>query len=257
MLELIKLFLNIKKELKYQRDEIKHNRFLIEKLLLQNAWLQSAVGSRSQFFQDLFVLKQSRFKRGGFFVEFGATNGIDGSNTYLLEKEFGWSGILAEPAKIWHKQLLANRSATIETKCVWSHSGRILEFLEYDSPVLSKVSEFKTSQNGNLEADLPKKYPVETISLLDLLEKHAAPKSIDYLSIDTEGSEFKILSEFDFSKYDFQIITCEHNYGPQQAAIRDLMKSKGYFLVHDGWTDCDDWFVKNHEKMYSDSMGKL
>ena len=48
--------------------------------------------SRSQFGQDLFALLSLNFKRGGYFVEFGATNGIEKSNTYLLEKELGWAG---------------------------------------------------------------------------------------------------------------------------------------------------------------------
>ena len=61
--------------------------------------------SKSQLRQDLFVLSQLNFKTNGFFVEFGATNGVDLSNTYLMEKEFGWSGILAEPARGWHKDL--------------------------------------------------------------------------------------------------------------------------------------------------------
>ena len=51
--------------------------------------------SKSQLKQDIFVLLETGFKRNGFFVEFGATNGIDLSNTYLLEKRFGWNGILA------------------------------------------------------------------------------------------------------------------------------------------------------------------
>jgi hypothetical protein len=55
--------------------------------------------SKSQLKQDLFVLAELDFKSNGFFVEFGATNGIDLSNTHLLENEFGWGGILAEPAK--------------------------------------------------------------------------------------------------------------------------------------------------------------
>ena len=38
--------------------------------------------STAQSRQDLFVLSQLNFKRAGFFVEFGATNGIDHSNTY-------------------------------------------------------------------------------------------------------------------------------------------------------------------------------
>ena len=56
---------------------------------------------------------------------------------------------------------------------------------------------------------------VETISLNDLLKKFNAPKYIDYLSIDTEGSEFEILSSLDFSKY-ISVITCEHNYSSKR-----------------------------------------
>src|SRR6056297_216441 len=59
--------------------------------------------SKSQLRQDLFVLSELGFKQHGFFVEFGATNGIDLSNTYLMEARFGWNGILAEPARLWHR----------------------------------------------------------------------------------------------------------------------------------------------------------
>ncbi len=51
--------------------------------------------TKSQMYQDLFVLAECNFRRKGFFVEFGATNGLDLSNTYLMEKNFGWEGILA------------------------------------------------------------------------------------------------------------------------------------------------------------------
>ena len=70
--------------------------------------------SKSQLRQDLFVLSRLNFKRGGYYVEFGATNGIDLNNTYLLETEFGWDGILAEPAVCWHRDLKLNRKAAIE-----------------------------------------------------------------------------------------------------------------------------------------------
>jgi hypothetical protein len=61
--------------------------------------------STSQLRQDLFVLTELNFMRDGFFVEFGATNGQDLSNSYILEKEFNWKGILSEPAISWQKDL--------------------------------------------------------------------------------------------------------------------------------------------------------
>ena len=48
---------------------------------------------------DLFVLLNLDFKKNGYFVEFGGGNGVLNSNTYLMEKEFGWTGILSEPGK--------------------------------------------------------------------------------------------------------------------------------------------------------------
>ena len=50
-------------------------------------------------------------------------------------------------------------------------------------------------------------YEVTTLTLLELLQKYDAPKVIDYLSIDTEGSEFDILEAFDFDAYQFRVIT--------------------------------------------------
>ena len=55
--------------------------------------------SPAQLFQDLFALFALNLKKNGVLVEFGATNGVNLSNTVLLERQFGWTGILAEPAR--------------------------------------------------------------------------------------------------------------------------------------------------------------
>jgi hypothetical protein len=103
--------------------------------------------SNAQLLQDLFVLESCDFKRNGYFVEFGATDGIRHSNTYLLEKVFGWDGILAEPATTWHTQLLLNRSAKIDTRCVWRESDLTLEFSEDSSAELSSLTEYKNQED--------------------------------------------------------------------------------------------------------------
>lgn len=199
--------------------------------------------SKSQLLQDLFVITFLDFKMGGFFVEFGATNGIDLSNSYLLEKQFGWVGILAEPSRNWHKELINNRSCFVEKKAVWSNSNQKVKFLQSHSPELSTIDSFKKSDTHLRKGET---YEVETISLIDLLAKYDAPDFIDYLSIDTEGSELDILSGFDFNLYKFNIITVEHNYSEKRETINNLLTSNGYNRVLTSISQFDDWYILNN-----------
>lgn len=200
--------------------------------------------AKAQVFQDLFVLFMTNEKKGGYFVEFGATNGVTLSNSYLLEKSFGWDGILAEPARCWHAELKANRNCKIETNCVWCKSGEQLEFNEVSSQELSTINVFSGSDGRTMDRQNGNVYLVETISLNGLLEKHGAPHEIDYLSVDTEGSELTILSNFDFSKYKIKIITVEHNFTKEREKIHDLLKANGYQRVFEKFSNWDDWYVK-------------
>jgi FkbM family methyltransferase len=201
--------------------------------------------SRSQLRQDLFVLSETNYKTRGYFVEFGATNGIDFSNTYLLETQFSWTGILAEPARVWEKKLKANRPNTsIETLCVWEDSISSLTFNETNLPNFSTVDIYSDKDRHRNTRSAGKKYQVQTISLIDLLIKHQAPKYIDYLSIDTEGSEYEILKAFDFNKFSIGVITIEHNYTPQRELIFALLTSYGYKRKYENISAFDDWYVK-------------
>ena len=122
--------------------------------------------------------------RGGYFVEFGAADGIDQSNTYLLETEFSWSGILAEPARVWKKKLQVNRlNSSIETLCVWKDSNSNLLFNETDHPEISTIDSFSNKDGHRNTRRAGKKYEVQTISLNNSLRKHQAQKYIDYLPI--------------------------------------------------------------------------
>jgi hypothetical protein len=66
---------------------------------------------------------------------------------------------------------------------------------------------------------------------------------IDYLSIDTEGSEYEILANFDFSKHRFRVITCEHNYTQERDKIHTLLTEKGYLRKFEDVSQFDDWYV--------------
>lgn len=199
--------------------------------------------SKSQIRQDLFVLSELNYKKNGYFVEFGATNGIDLSNTYLLETEYGWNGILAEPATIWHKDLDKNRKAKIDKRCVWKKSGESLVFNETNYAELSTLDIHSSSDHHAKSREGGNKYTVQTISLMDLLAEHQAPEEIDYLSIDTEGSEFEILENFNFQKYQFKIITCEHNYSPMREKLNALFEKNCYRKKYEHISQFDDWWV--------------
>jgi FkbM family methyltransferase len=205
--------------------------------------LRALPNSQSQLRQDLFVLSALDFKRNGYFVEFGAADGIVDSNTFLLEKDFGWSGILVEPAKHWQSRLQQNRSCHVEVDCVWRETGASLTFNESPSAVHSTINSFSSlgmhshwRRNGAI-------YNVKTISLTDLLEKYDSPAVIDYLSIDTEGSELEILMSHDFARYRFRTITCEHNFLPAREKILDLLTGKGYTRVLTDLSKFDDWYI--------------
>lgn len=202
--------------------------------------IQVMGSSTAQLRQDLVVLGLTGLKREGFFVEFGATDGTLLSNTWLLENEFGWSGILAEPATFWHEKLQVNRHCALDFSCVSAKSGGKVPFLQADVAELSTVVSYSKS-DGHSRAGV--EYLVETISLNDLLEKHNAPRDFDYLSVDTEGSELDILSELDFEYWKPRVLMVEHNYTSAREGLHTLLTGKGYVKVFSDLSRWDSWYV--------------
>lgn len=193
--------------------------------------------SKSQLGQDIFCLLMLDFKSNGFFLEFGAYDGIKGSNTYLMES-IGWQGILVEPSKEYRK-LKKNRSVQLFNLAVFSQSDLVIDFLYHGS--LSTLYPFVGADH---HYRIGKMYKVKTITLHDLLQKAAAPILIDYLSIDTEGSEFEILKNFDFDEYRFSIITIEHNFDEfKRSAIYELLSDNNYVRVLFNQTKHDDFYL--------------
>jgi len=200
--------------------------------------------SRAQLFQDLFVLYALQGKRGGYFVEFGATDGVQINNTVLLERNYGWAGVVAEPARFWHERLHSNRKCFISTDCVWRTSGKILTFNETPDRELSTINELSESDDHRSNRVNGERYQVHTVSLMDLLGQANAPTIIDYMSIDTEGSEFEILNAFDFQSYDVRVFTVEHNYTHNRAKLHDLFTRNGYIRKFETLSQWDDWYVR-------------
>lgn len=213
--------------------------------------LQYDTESYSQLYQDLFALFILNQKKGGTFLEFGATNGIELSNTALLEKKFGWQGVLAEPSPQWHEKLKKNRpEANIITDCIHSETGQKLDFFVSDMGELSTLEDFRqsdaSSMPGNTDArnQNGRSVKVSTISLNDVFIKYFNSKPIDFMSVDTEGSELLILKHFDFKKFAPKCVTVEHNFTYDQEKIDQLFFSNNYVRLFKNYTQFDAWYVR-------------
>lgn len=199
--------------------------------------------SKSQIFQDVFVLNTLNFKRKGFFVDIGATDGKSINNTYILEKYYDWKGLLVEPNKYWINALKKNRKSPICTEAIYSHSNMKLKFIDSYFPELSSLDHESLNLNTSPKL-IRESYEVNTITLFDLFEKFSVPKEIDYLSLDIEGLELDVLKDFNFNLYYIKIITCEHNNSINKELISNLLTSYGYkeTWVHE--SDFESWYLK-------------
>ncbi len=105
----------------------------------------------------------------------------------------------------------------------------------------STLKSFSSTDLHAAEREDADEISVQTISLNDLLAEHNAPETIDYISIDTEGSELSILEAFDFNRYNVRLLSVEHNYTGNEAKLDEFLALKGYerrfseFSMFDGW----------------------
>lgn len=200
--------------------------------------------SRGQVFQDVAAAYFSGQKHNGFFVEVGTGDGETLSNTFMLEKHFGWKGILFEPDRRFHQSIERSRSAILDTHPVFSSDGSTMQFLEVSrAGELSTLVDFKRSDGRHRFGST---YSAQTVSLTRALKLHEAPRSIDYVSIDTEGSELEVLKGFDLKAYDVRFMTIEHNFVPgRREAISQYLLPYGYREICPELSYHDIWVLKD------------
>jgi FkbM family methyltransferase len=233
----------LKKEdvIKLKLDDLKkaletENKFILNhNETLLSYFFKKSKFSKSQLFQDLFVdfvLK----KKDGFYCEVGAFDGVTFSNTYYLEKELNWTGILCEPNTIFHSSIKTNRSKNILIKKPIFNLENVKVKLTHKEGGRSFIS-----SDHDITNDLDKH---ETTTLNAVFKEHLKNNLLDYLSVDTEGSEYEILKDLNFELYSPQIITVEHNYDKKKRnKIYNLLVSKKYKRVFKNLSRFEDWYI--------------
>ena len=192
--------------------------------------------NKSQFGQDEYVINFYN-KKNGYFVEIGAYDGVSMSNSYLLEHKYDWKGICVECNPTHYNKLIVNRPNTINYDCaIYNEDDKIMKFINDDTGGCSGFVE-TNSHDFILHKEI---ITVKTNKLTTILDKSNAPQFIEFLSLDTEGSEYEILKSHDFNKYLFGYICVEHNFiEKNRKLIRDLLESLGYVYHRENNVDDD------------------
>jgi FkbM family methyltransferase len=198
----------------------------IKRLLYRHSLASSQLGQDYWIYGEVFAEK-----RNGYFLDIGAHDGVTLSNTYILESRYKWTGICIEANPITFSHLKKNRCSLCLNYCLDHSEGEVNFILAgtvggiVDQDVDNKVS----------DATSDKVIKLKTRTLISVLEDYNVPGIIDYLSIDVEGAEERILSGFDFQKYTFKSITIER----PTKLLRDLFNVQGYILIKEiPETDC-------------------
>ncbi|WGI20546.1 FkbM family methyltransferase [Amylibacter sp. IMCC11727] len=208
-------------------------------------------GEVAQFFsqagQDRIVDSALGHKTGGVFVDVGGYDGVTGSNSLFFEVFRGWSGILVEPAPTQLRKAEAVRRCPCLGYAVAGQAGS-LEFMEVTKGY-TQMSGFLDSYDPDLLARVRQDsrheevvHTLETKTLNDILAAQNIDK-VDFLSLDVEGGEMSILSNFDFDAVDVEIWSVENN--TQETAIPELMRDNGFDLIE--FAGVDDIFRKRRE----------
>lgn len=193
----------------------------------------------SQSKQDAWVNKIFGGKEDGYFVDIGAYDGITTSNTYFFESEKNWVGICIESDPGPFSVLNSFRKSKNFQVAVSNYNG------------MCKFSNMSISDYG---------IDVECKTLNQILQEANAPSYVDYLSIDIEGHEFSVLEATDFKKWEFGVMTIEHNLymsGPDNKnKIYNLLSKNGYVRVIENAVVLDTnpaWHMKPYEDWYVNS----
>lgn len=190
----------------------------------------------SQANQDKWVVEFYNNKENGFFVEIGAYDGIQTSNTFYLERNLNWGGICIEANPQIFNSLINNRKSININLAVADYTG-----------VISFTQDKITTDGTQIKCD----------TLTNILRSNHAPKIIDYISLDIEGYEYIILKDFDFANWDIGLMTVEHNLycdgSDRKDKIYKLLTDNGFTRVVDNAVCLDpnpQWYNKPYEDWY-------
>ena len=189
--------------------------------------------------EDLFI--DNFFKnKTGLYVDVGAYHPLELSNTYLLYKR-KWKGINIDinSLSIEYFDFLRPNDINLNLGVARKNSTKIIYFQKNKSP----LNTLNLTHAKKIFSNTFKQKKIKTKTLTNILDKTKFKrKEIDFLNIDTEGSDLEVLKSLDFKKYKPKLICVEliDHFSPDQKKIKKhkiykFLKDKKYKLVWSGY----------------------
>lgn len=168
--------------------------------------------------------------KNGFFIECGALDGETRSNTLFMERYLNWTGLLIEADPLnFYDMLKKHRKAQMSPSCLSVHPYATVVRFEQNKN-MGKIS--------NTDEDLSKRYvDVQCFPLFTYLLAMNVT-TVDYFSLDVEGSELEVLKTIPFDKVNIRTLSVEWTHVKEgKEEIRKYMENKGYTVFSEVTND--------------------
>ena len=175
----------------------------------------------SQFGEDLIIDKFFGSYIGKY-VDIGCFHPIKYSNTALLNKK-GWSGVNIDLNEVSIKFFNACRKNDLNiTACLSDKKEDVIIYMDSEFSALNSIY-LQNSKNFNFKK--LKKKKIQTKVFSEIVED-----SFDFLNIDCEGSDYKIIKTIDLKKYKPKLINIEVSK-ENENYIYNYLNQNGYELL--------------------------
>jgi FkbM family methyltransferase len=190
-----------------------------------------------RFFDQIFGYR-SDYK--GFYVDIGAADPIHWSNTYSLHKR-GWRGINIEPNPDAAMRFAQLRPNDINLTVAVGEEGETATYVRFENPLLNTLWPQVVHAQKSPDYRVIDVTEVPLRSINSILSEHVPHgASVDFLNIDVELMELRILSSLDFSRWSPAVIAVEIHGGLDideisRSAVASLLRTNGYVFISRLW----------------------
>ena len=183
--------------------------------------------------EDIEILNYFKERRDGFYVDVGCYHPLHRNNTYLLHKQ-GWSGINIDTSKFSIDLFNYMRPKDINYNCAISNKNEIIKLFyqkEFSQLNTTESLQAKTVFQGNV-----KEKEIEAFTLNEILNRNEYKNTkIDFLDIDVEGADLKVLEGLSFDKFKPELVCIEiHAKEIEKSDIYNFLINKNYQLLWSG-----------------------